>query len=267
MSDVVKLIFLGDIFGKQARSFLVEAVPELRKEYGADLVLANCENAAAGRGISKKVVQELFKAEIDFMTSGNHIFDCADGFEDLQSRDPKILRPYNFTSASPGSGVGVVETKTGVKVGVINLMGRVFMEPGVDLPFDAFDRAYQEIAYQSDIQVLDFHAETTSEKKAMGWYADGKVQLVVGTHTHVQTADEEVLPGGTAYITDLGMCGPHDSVIGMKKESVIKRMRTQIPVRFEPAEEDIRLHGIFCEIDVKRKRAIRIERIQKKENR
>lgn len=264
MTQSVKLIYLGDVFGKPGRQALRVGIPEIKQKYNPDLIFANCENAAAGKGISKRVVKELFAAGVDFMTSGNHIFDCADGFEDLQNSQSRILRPYNFTANSPGRGVGVVETASGVKVGVINLMGRVFMEPGVDLPFDAFDRAYQELVGSADILILDFHAEATSEKKAMGWHVDGKVQLMVSTHTHVQTADEEILPEGTAYISDLGMCGPHDSIIGMKKEIVLKRMRTQIPSRFEPAEDDVRLHGIFCEIDVAKKRALTIERIQKK---
>lgn len=235
----------------------------MREEYALDLVLANCENAANGRGVSKRVIDELLKCNIDFMTSGNHIFDASDGFEYLQNPNSKIIRPYNFAQGSPGRGVGVVEVQ-GVRVGVMNLMGRLFMEPGVNLPFEAFDEAYRELKADSDIILLDFHAETTSEKKAMGWYVDGKIQLMVGTHTHVPTADECILPHGTGYVTDLGMCGPHDSVIGMDKNIVVKRLRTGIPQRMEPAEGDARLQGIYCEIDVAKKRAVKIERIERR---
>lgn len=243
---------------------LKKFVPELRAEYGLDLVLANCENATNGRGVSKTVIDELLKCEIDCMTSGNHIFDASDGFAYLQSPESKILRPYNFAQGSPGRGAMVVQTPMGVRVGVINIMGRLFMDPGVNLPFDAFDEAYRMIAPDSDIVILDMHAETTSEKKAFGWHVDGKVQLMVGTHTHVPTADECILPNGTAYITDLGMCGPHDSVIGMDKNIVLKRMRTGIPTRMEPAEHDARVQGVYCEIDVNKKRAVKIERIERR---
>lgn len=252
------------MFGKPGRLALKKFVPELRAELGLDLVMVNCENATNGRGVSKTVIKELLSSEIDGMTSGNHIFDSSDGFEYLQNPESIILRPYNFAPGSPGRGSMVVHTKSGVRVGVINIMGRVFMEPGVNLPFDAFDEAYRMLQPDCDVVLLDFHAETTSEKKAMGWYVDGKVQLMVGTHTHVPTADECILPNGTAYITDLGMCGPHDSVIGMEKSIVIKRMRTGIPTRMEPAENDARVQGVYCEIDVQKKRAIKIERIERR---
>jgi len=263
-SSILKLLFLGDVFGKPGRLALQHFVPTLRREYELDLVLANCENAANGRGISKRIIEELFACQIDFMTSGNHIFDMPEVFESLQEANSRILRPYNFALGSPGRGAGVITTASGVKVGVINLMGRLFMEPGVGLPFQAFDEAFLQIKSESDVVLLDFHAETTSEKKAMGWHVDGKVQLMVGTHTHVPTADESILPLGTAYITDLGMCGPHDSVIGMDKNIVLKRFRTGIPARFEPAEHDARLQGIYCEIDVVKKRARKIERIERR---
>ena len=263
-SNRLRLLFLGDIFGEPGRRAVETFVPILREELQLDLVLANCENAAKGRGISKRLAAEIQRSGVDFMTSGNHVYGVFDSWNFLNESDCPVLRPYNFHSSSPGRGVGVVTAKNGVKVGVANLMGRIFMEPGVDLPFQAFDQAYLELQNECDVMVLDFHAETTSEKRAMGWHVDGRVQLMVGTHTHVQTADEEILPQGTAYITDLGMCGPYDSVIGMKKEVILKRFRNQLPGRFDVASGDVRLCGVFCEIDVAKKRAVKIERICKR---
>lgn len=260
--SLFKLIYLGDIFAKSGRDAVAHFVPKLREKWGLDMVFANCENAANGKGISTRVVKELLDAGVDAMTGGNHIYDVKEGFEYLQSPDSKILRPYNFSSQSPGKGAKVFNSPNGVKVGLMNIQGRVFMEPGVNLPFQSFDQAFLELQADSDIMILDMHAEATAEKRGMGWYVDGKVQLMVGTHTHVQTADEEILPEGTAYITDLGMCGPHDSVIGMKKEITLKRMVHQIPQRFEPADaNDVRLNGIYCEIDLNKKKAVHIERI------
>lgn len=259
--DKMRILFLGDIFGEPGREAVKHFVPKLRKEKALDLVLANCENAAAGRGITAKLAGELVAAGIDLMTSGNHIYAVKNSFSFLSEPDCPVLRPYNFSASSPGRGVRVATAANGVRVGVINIMGRVFMEPGVNLPFSSFDEALLDLQNEADIFVLDFHAETTSEKRAMGWYVDGRVQLMVGTHTHVQTADEEILPKGTAYITDLGMTGPHDSVIGMKKEIVLKKMCYQISERFEVAEKDVRLSGVICDIDVDKKRALKIERI------
>lgn len=262
--SVIKILFIGDIFGEPGRRAVETFVPKLIKTHNLDLVLANCENAAHGKGISRKLVTDLLSYGVDYMTSGNHIFAVNDSLSYLNDPQCKVLRPYNFSRSSPGRGVGIVESKSGVRVGVINLMGRVFMDPGVNLPFDALDDAIMELKGDCDVMVLDFHAETTSEKRAIGWYVDGKIQLCVGTHTHVQTADEEILPEGTAYITDLGMCGSHDSVIGMRKELVIRRMRTALPFKFDIGTNDIRLNGVICEIDVHKKRAISITRVSER---
>jgi 2',3'-cyclic-nucleotide 2'-phosphodiesterase len=261
MTNTIKILYLGDIFGMPGREVVREFLPSLIDKHDLDLVLANCENAAQGRGISERLVNELLGYGVDFMTSGNHIYHVDGVFPYLNKKDTKVLRPYNFSRNSPGRGVGVIETKNGIKVGVINIMGRVFMEPSVDLPFDAVDEAILEIQGESDILVLDMHAETTSEKRAMGWHLDGRVSLVVGTHTHVQTADEEILPNGTGYITDLGMCGPYESVIGMAIGPVLKRFRMQISRRFEVAQNDARLCGVICEIDTHTKKAVKIERV------
>ena len=266
MSDQFKILFLGDIFAEAGRKAVTHFVPKLREELDLDLVLANCENAAHGRGMSKRLVYEITDAGVDFMTSGNHIFDVAEIMPYMNQKDSKILRPYNFSKSSPGRGAAIVEARNGIRVGVINVMGRLFMEPGVDLPFDAVDEAILDLQGDCDVMALDMHAETTSEKRAMGWHVDSRVQLMVGTHTHVPTADEEILPGGTAYITDLGMCGPYDSVIGMEKTGVIKRFRTGLRHRFEVASKDVRLCGVVATINLNQKRAVAIERICKRMN-
>lgn len=260
-SRLIKILFLGDVFGEPGRAAVKHFLPILKEKHGYDLALANCENAAKGRGISKRMVQEFLDAGIAFMTSGNHIFQVNDIYSYLNEPGTKVLRPYNLSKNSPGRGVGVVESPSGVKVGVINLMGRLFMDPGVNLPFDAIDSAILDLQGEADVLVLDMHAETTSEKRAMGWYVDGRIQLIVGTHTHVQTADEEILPGGSAYITDLGMCGPYNSVIGMDKNIILKRFRTALPEKFEVGVGDVRLCGVVCTIDVDKKRALSIERV------
>ncbi len=261
MANSLKLLFLGDIFGEPGRKIVLQKVPELIKSKNLDLVLANCENAAKGRGISSRLADELLKCGIDLMTSGNHIYHVDEIFSYLNQKDSRILRPYNFAQSTPGRGAAVVKSRNGVNVGVINIQGRVFMEPGVDLPFDAIDRAILDIQGESDIIVVDMHAETTAEKRAMGWHLDGRAQLLVGTHTHVQTADEEILPLGMGYITDLGMCGPYNSVIGMDKDIILKKFRTTMPKKFEVGSGDERLCGVICEIDVAKKRAVKIERV------
>lgn len=260
-SQNLNILYIGDIFGEPGRRAVKHFVPKLIDQHDVHLVLANCENAAKGRGISKRLVGELLESGIDFLTSGNHVFKVHDIYPYLNDSQTRLLRPYNLSRNSPGKGIGIAESKTGVRVGVINIMGRLFMEPGVDLPFDAVDQAILELQQEVDVLVLDMHAETTSEKRAMGWHVDGRVQLDVGTHTHVQTADEEILPQGTAYITDLGMCGPYDSVIGMDKGIILKRFRTALPEKFDIGTNDIRLCGVICEIDVHQKRAVSIKRI------
>lgn len=260
----LKVLFLGDIFGEPGRRAVAHFVPKLRVALGLDLVIANAENMAAGRGVTKKMAEEMIACGVDFMTSGNHVFHVKESYTYLNDPQCKILRPYNFTRNSPGRGTAVVAAKNGARVGLINLMGRIFMEPAVNLPFDSFDEALRDLNGECDVVMMDFHAETTSEKRAMGWHADGKVAALVGTHTHVPTADEEILPGGTAYITDLGMCGPYDSVIGMRKDIILRRLRTTLPEKFDVATGDVRLCGALVTIDMETKRALTIERVQEK---
>lgn len=263
-SRTLTILYFGDVFGDPGRTGLRRILPDLLQEFKPDVVFANCENAARGRGVSPRLVKELTDSGVDFMTSGNHIFAVGEIYPYLNSPECRVLRPYNLSRNAPGKGVAVVEARNGTRVGLINIMGRVFMEPGVNLPFDAVDQAILELQGEADCLVLDMHAETTSEKRAMAWHVDGRVHLTVGTHTHVQTADEEVMPGGMAYITDLGMCGPYDSVIGMDKNIILKRFRTALPQKFEIGEGDVRVCGIVCRIDLDAKKAISIERIQKR---
>lgn len=262
MSQTVKLLFLGDVFGEPGREALRDVVPKLKEKHQVNGVIANVENAARGRGLSKRMVKEILEdCHVDFMTSGNHILAVHDIYPYMNEKESKLIRPYNFSKNSPGRGAGIFEANNGVRVGVMNLLGHLFMGMAVGHPFDAVDEAILDLQGDVDVMVLDMHAEATSEKRAMGWHVDGRVQLVVGTHTHVQTADEEILPQGTAYITDLGMSGPYDSVIGMNKEIVLKRFRTAVPNRFEIGHADVRICGVVCEIDVRKKKAISIERV------
>lgn len=258
----MKILFIGDIVGSPGREAIKKLVPRLRQESGIDFVIANAENASGGSGITAKVADELFASGVDVLTSGDHIWKKPEIFE-LINREARILRPLNFPSGSPGSGATVFIAKNGVKVGVINVNGRVFME-ALECPFKNSLKAAEELAKETKIIIVDIHAEATSEKVALGWYLDGKVSAILGTHTHIQTADEKILPKGTAYLTDAGMTGPYDSVIGRRVEDVLTRFLSSIPVKFQVAEENIQLHGALVEIDEKTGKAISILRIQKK---
>jgi metallophosphoesterase (TIGR00282 family) len=256
----MRILFIGDVFGRPGRKAVERLLPSLREEYGPDLVIANAENAAAGNGITPDTAGELFAAGVEVLTGGNHTWDKAEGVPVIDS-DPRVLRPINYPPGTPGRGAAVV-TAAGRPVGVVNVMGRIFMQP-YDCPFRATDAAIEALSAETSILFVDVHAEATSEKIGLGWYLDGRVTAVVGTHTHVQTADERILPRGTAYLTDVGMTGPHDSVIGVRKELALRRMTAQMPVRFQPAEGDIRLHAVLVEADPETGRARRIERIQR----
>ena len=248
--------------GSPGREAIRTLVIPLKQELGIDFVIANAENASGGSGITAKVATELFASGVDVLTSGDHIWKKPEIFE-LINQEERILRPLNFPSGAPGRGAKVFKVRNGVKVGVININGRVFME-ALDCPFKAALKAAEELAAETKIIIVDIHAEATSEKIALGWYLDGKVSAIFGTHTHIQTADEKILPQGTAYITDVGMTGPYDSVIGRRVEDVLTRFLSSIPVRFQVAEEDIQLHGALVEIDEATGKARSILRIQKK---
>ncbi|MCF4113823.1 MULTISPECIES: TIGR00282 family metallophosphoesterase [Dethiosulfovibrio] len=256
----MRILFIGDMVGKPGRRMVSESLPYLRAKEGPfDFVLANGENAAAGRGLTAKVAEELFDMGIDGLTSGNHIWDKKE-FIPLLDEESRVVRPANYPPGCPGSGVMVLR-KGGLSLGVINLQGRVFMPP-IDCPFRKVDELLSDV---DGIPVfVDLHAEATSEKKVMGAYLDGRVSVLVGTHTHVQTADEEVLPRGTAYISDVGMTGSFSSAIGMTIESVMPKFLTGLPSRFEVATEDLRLNGVVVDVDYETGIALDIRRVSVK---
>jgi metallophosphoesterase (TIGR00282 family) len=255
----MRVLFIGDIFGKPGRKALFEKLQTLIQAHRIDFSIANVENAAGGFGVTPQIVSEFLDAEIDVLTSGNHIFDKRAILPYL-SQQPRLLRPHNYPQAAPGTGLFVGDSRCGVRVAVINLQGRVYM-PALDCPFAVGEAAVQEVCRQTKIVLVDFHAEATSEKQAFAWYMDGRVSAVVGTHTHVQTADERIMPRGTAYITDLGMTGPYDSVIGSIPDLALERFLKQMPARLEPATGNLRFCGAVVEIEESSGLATSITRI------
>jgi metallophosphoesterase (TIGR00282 family) len=253
------ILFIGDIVGKPGRELLRKGLRHLIDHHGIDFVIANAENAAAGFGITKDIGDTILEWGVDVMTSGNHIWDKKEAITYIPT-EPRLLRPANYPAGVPGRGSYVAQTGDGRAVGVVNVMGRVFML-NIDDPFAVVLREIEAMRHRTKVIVVDFHAEATSEKIAMGWHLDGKATLVVGTHTHVQTADERILPNGTAYLTDAGMTGPHDSIIGMEREPALARFMSAMPVRFEPATGNPRLNGVVVEADEKTGRAVAVTRI------
>jgi metallophosphoesterase (TIGR00282 family) len=244
----MKLLFIGDIVGRPGRDLVRRHLKALAAAQAVDLVIANGENAAGGVGITRDNTIELLAAGVDVITTGNHVWDKRETLEFI-GNEPRLLRPANYPEGTPGSGSYVATTRGGIRVGVVNVMGRVFLH-ALDEPFRAADREVARVrAAGAQVVFVDVHAETTSEKVALGWYLDGQVAAVIGTHTHVQTADERILPGGTACLTDVGMTGPHDGVIGMDKTAVIARFVSGLPGRFEPATGDLRLNAVTVTID------------------
>ncbi len=265
MPGTVSILFIGDIFGQPGRRIVKEKLPPLVEEYSPDLVLANGENAAAGFGITPALVEELLDLGIAVLTSGNHIWDRKEILPYLKEhQDGRLLRPANYPAQAPGHGLYVSEDRAKFGYAVLNLQGRVFM-PSIECPFRTADALLEQIPPRIKLRFVDMHAEATSEKLAMGWYLDGRVTAVLGTHTHVPTADEAVLPQGTAYITDLGMTGPYDSIIGVAKQDVIQKFLNQIPTRFEVASGDVRLCAALIKADPETGRALSIERILRKQ--
>ncbi|NOT28348.1 MAG: TIGR00282 family metallophosphoesterase [Acidobacteria bacterium] len=255
----MNILFVGDIVGRPGREMIRLGLRALIDRYSLDLVIANAENAAAGFGVTKDIGDTLLEWGVDVMTSGNHIWDKKEVIPYITA-EPRLVRPANYPAGVPGHGSYVAQTGDGRAVGVVNVMGRVFML-NIDDPFAVVLREIEAIRHRTRIIFVDFHAEATSEKIAMGWHLDGKVTAVVGTHTHVQTADERILPGGTAYLTDAGMTGPHDSIIGMEKEPSLARFLNGMPSRFEPATANPRLNGVIISADDKTGKATSITRI------
>jgi len=252
----MNILFLGDIVGRSGRKAVSESLRAVRDALALDVVIANAENATGGIGLNSKGAKELLSMPLDVLTSGNHIWKHKDIFAFFQETT-RLLRPANYPAGAPGNGLGIFQAKDGTPYAVLNLMGRTYMD-AVDCPFQTADRLLGEIPEDVKVRVVDFHAEATSEKKAMGYYLDGRVSAVLGTHTHVQTNDPRILLKGTAALTDVGMCGPVDSIIGMEAERIVGRFLSRLPVRFEVAKGPARLEGALCEIDAATGRAVSI---------
>lgn len=258
----INILFIGDVVGKPGRKTVRELLSSLKKRYQVDLVVANGENASGGIGISIKGADELLSMGIDVLTSGNHIWKKKEILTYIQ-QNPDLLRPANFPPGTPGNGFVIKETRSGVRIGILNLLGRTFME-AVDCPFRKGLEERGRLYKETPIILVDFHAEATSEKVALGWFLDGKVSAVIGTHTHIQTSDEKILPQGTAYLTDAGMTGSADSVIGVRKDLAIERFLTQMPYKFEVAKKELTLEGALISINPETGRATGITRIRER---
>ena len=261
---VMRILFIGDIFGQPGRHIVKDALPNLRAEFQPELVLANAENVAGGFGITPPLVEELLDQGIAVLTSGNHIWDKKEIYSYLRDHhDGRLLRPANYPADALGQGLFVGKTAAGIGYAVLNLQGRVFM-PAIDCPFRKADALLSSLPAEVKIRIVDMHAEATSEKQAMGWYLDGRVTAVLGTHTHIPTADETVLPQGTAYLTDVGMTGPYESIIGMERKTVIQKFLDQLPARFDVAKGDVRLSAALLEADPQSGRALSLLRVVRK---
>jgi metallophosphoesterase (TIGR00282 family) len=252
------IMFIADICGRPGRQAAAHMIKPLKEKYGADYVIANVENAAGGFGVTPEMSRKMFSYGINLQTSGNHIWDRVDIIEYFESQSPKLIRPANYPPGTPGAG-SYLDTVGDVKVGVINMMGRTYMAP-LDDPFRVAKREVGQLSNETNIIFMDFHAEATSEKQAMMYFLDGRVSAIVGTHTHVQTADEQITARGTAYLTDAGMTGPHDSIIGMDVGPSLGRFLTGMPKRFTTASGDVRISGVVIRVDVESGRAEHIER-------
>src|SRR5437764_970345 len=257
----MKILFIGDTVGSAGRAIVKQYFKNLKQEFHIDLTILNCENAAAGFGVTPKIADEFFDWGIDVLTSGNHIWDKKEIMPYLDKHS-RILRPANYPADNPGKGMALVKTQSGEQAAVLNLQGRVFMPP-TDDPFRVADAELAKLPKNVKVIFVDMHGEATSEKVAMGWYLDGRVSAVVGTHTHIPTADQRILPHGPAFQTDAGMAGPFFSVIGVIKEDVIRRFLTSIPNKFEAASQDAHLNGVFVDVDSETGKARRIERIHR----
>lgn len=256
----MKVLFFGDVYGKAGRTAILSALPGLKEEFRPDFIVANGENLADGKGLTEKTLQPLLSAGIDAVTGGNHLWDRAEALAYI-SNNPHIAKPANYPPSTPGRAFVLLQ-KGELKLGLICLCGQIFMPP-CDNPFAALDRVLEASEVNGIPVILDFHAESTSEKRAMAWFADGKICAVLGTHTHIQTADEEILPQGTAYITDLGMTGAHDSVIGVRKSIIVEKLHNGIPCRYESSDKGLQINAVCMEIDPLSGCATAIQRIRR----
>ncbi len=256
---MLTLLFLGDIVGEPGRSAVITRLPELKRKWALDFIIVNGENAAAGRGITPRITIDLLRAGVSVITTGDHIWDRKEIVAFIET-EPRLLRPLNYPAGAPGAGTVVLETPKG-KVGVINVQARTFMQPILENPFPLLDAAIEEMRVETPIIVVDAHGETTSEKIAFGRYLDGRVSAVLGTHTHVQTADEQIFENGTAFICDAGMCGPVRSILGRAIDPIVGRFISNLPVSFPVADGESRLRGVLLQIDETTGRALRITRV------
>lgn len=253
----MNILFIGDIFSSVGRRIVADHLADIKATQRIDIAIANAENAAGGFGVTPSIAEELFGMGLDVLTTGNHIWDKREIY-DYFARRPALLRPANYPAPAPGSGVIVVKAPSGAECAVINLQGRTYM-PATECPFRKADSILATLE-NTKVRFVDFHAEVTSEKMAMGWYLDGRVSAVIGTHTHIPTADTRILPGGTAYQTDVGMTGPYDSVIGVRKDVILERFLTALPIRMEPAKGSAELHSVIVEVDDATGKAIQVRR-------
>ena len=256
----MRILFIGDIFASAGRSIVGEHCQRIVTEERVDLVIANGENSAGGFGITPSICEELFGVGVDVITTGNHVWDKREVYDYLV-REPRLLRPANYAPELPGKGLHLARSRSGIACAVMNVQGRVHMAP-TDCPFRKIDELLASIDASVKVRFVDFHAEATSEKIAMGWHLDGRVSAMVGTHTHIPTADTRILPKGTAYQTDCGMTGPYDSVIGVEKDAVLRKFQTSLPVRFEPAKEMVELHAVLIDVEESSGRATAARRLE-----
>ncbi|MBA7682441.1 2',3'-cyclic-nucleotide 2'-phosphodiesterase [subsurface metagenome] len=256
----MNILMIGDIVGKPGRTVIEELLPPVKEKYKVDFVLANAENVAGRTGVTPNIAEELFSYGVDLITTGDHVWSKKEILEIIDEEE-RILRPANYPPDTPGQGSVVLKTSQGVLVGALNLMGRVFLST-LDCPFRVGMKEVEKLREKTPLIIVDIHAEATSEKIALGWYLDGQVSAVIGTHTHVQTADERILPEGTAYLTDVGMAGSCDSVLGIDKKPVIKRFLTQMPIPFEIARDDLQLSAVLVKVDPQSGKSESIKRLQ-----
>ncbi|MEQ1859131.1 MAG: TIGR00282 family metallophosphoesterase [Chthoniobacteraceae bacterium] len=256
---MLRLLFLGDIIGEPGRTAVIDSIPKWRTERGIDFIVVNGENSAAGRGITPKISIDLLRCGVAVITSGDHIWDQREVVPYLDT-EPRLLRPLNYPAGTPGNGSIVLDTAKG-KIAVVNVQGRTFMQPPLENPFLAIDKEVARLREQTPVIFVDVHAETTSEKIAMGRFLDGRVSAVVGTHTHTQTADDQLFPGGTAFLCDAGMCGPSESCLGREVEPIIQRFLTGRPVMYPVAKGPVKLQGAMIDIDEATGKAVKIERV------
>lgn len=257
----MRVLCIGDIVGRPGRNAVRELLPSIISQLQVDWVIANAENASGGIGLNVETAKELLSLPINVLTSGNHIWKHKEILPFLD-KEPRLLRPLNYPEGTPGSGYGFYQTPSGMTLAIVNLLGVVYMEPVVS-PFASIQSILDQLTKETPIILVEMHAEATSEKRALGWYLDGKVSAIYGTHTHVPTADEEILPGGTGYITDIGMTGPYASVIGMKKDEILQRFLTMRPSKFAVASQDIRLCGVILDLDPSTGKTRAIERVRR----